>query len=179
MMKASHKLKVCAVAIVSPALLLGVAACGESSDDNGSDVSSATSSEASATASSVDSSAGNAADSPSSLAAPEISVNGDDLDPAAFAPLACVRDEDDGRREIEYKAGDDRSVGKLEVDLALEPLALTSFELKHDGKEYEMDDAEKARAKVTENGDSYTVTGTAHEDDGRETIDVSVTVGCK
>lgn len=169
--RTSQVFKKCSIAVIAPAFLLGVAACGNDSDGAGipSDTPKGTATER------VD------ATTPSktaSLSAPEMTVNGNQVDMSTYAPIACVRGEEDGRQDIEYKAGDGGSPGKLEVDLALEPLALTSFELKYDGKEYEMDDAEKEKAEVTEGDKSYTITGTAHQDDGQETIDVKLTVGC-
>ena len=169
--RTSQVFRKCSIAVIAPAFLLGVAACGNDSDGAGipSDTPKGTATEW------VD------ATTPSktaSLTAPEMAVNGNQVDMSAYAPIACVRGEEDVRQDIEYKAGDGGSPGKLEVDLALEPLALTSFELKYDGKEYEMDDAEKEKAEVTEGDKSYTITGTAHQDDGQETIDVKLTVGC-
>ncbi|UBI06573.1 lipoprotein LpqH [Corynebacterium falsenii] len=179
----SKTIKKSSIAVISPVLFLGVAACGNDSDKDATSTETVTAGQSTVVESAEDSTASDStasatASNTASLNAPELKVNGNQVDTSAFAPIACVRGKDDGRQELEYKAGDDRAPGKLEVDLALEPLALTSFELKHDGKEYEMDDAEKAQAKVTEGDKSYTITGTAHQDDGQGTIDVKLTVGC-
>lgn len=171
----SQVLKKCSIVVILPALMLGVAACGEDSDGAGVSSETSPAGQSSSDASSI---APTTPSKTASLTAPKLSVNGRQVDMSSYAPIACVRSDDEGRQEFEYKAGDDNSQGKLKVDLALEPLALTSFELKYDGKEYEMDDAEKERAKVTEGDKSYTITGTAHQDDGQETIDVKLTVGC-
>lgn len=175
--RTSQVFRKCSIAVIAPAVLLGVAACGNDSDGAGIP-SDTTSAKETVTETVKDSAAATTPSKTASLTAPEMTVNGNQVDMSAYAPIACVRGEEDGRQDIEYKAGDGGSPGKLEVDLALEPLALTSFELKYDGKEYEMDDAEKEKAEVTEGDKSYTITGTAHQDDGQETIDVKLTMGC-
>ncbi|QFQ01915.1 hypothetical protein CUROG_02625 [Corynebacterium urogenitale] len=192
-MRNSLKTSKVAVALVSaPLLALGLAACGENSDDSStnsadntvtvtesanessSDDQTSSSAETSATSESQSSGAAEA----SSADAPMIKVGGSEVDNAAFQPVRCQEGEDDGRAQIEYEAGENNSENELDIDIYKDDLKLDSLDLELDRDEWEVEDEDKGNAQVTENNGEYTVKATVSQDDSSEKQDIEVTFTC-
>lgn len=192
-MRNSLKTSKVAVALVSaPLLALGLAACGENSDDSStnsadstvtvtesasessSDDQTSSSAETSATSESQSSGAAEA----SSADAPMIKVGGSEVDNAAFQPVRCQEGEDDGRAQIEYEAGENNSENELDIDIYKDDLKLDSLDLELDRDEWEVEDEDKGNAQVTENNGEYTVRATVSQDDSSEKQDIEVTFTC-
>ena len=192
-MRNSLKTSKVAVALVSaPLLALGLAACGENSNDSStnsadstvtvtesagessSDDQSSSSAETSANSESQSSGAAEAG----SADAPMIKVGGSEVDNAAFQPVRCQEGEDDGRAQIEYEAGENNSENELDIDIYKDDLKLDSLDLELDRNEWEVEDEDKGNAQVTENNGEYTVKATVSQDDSSEKQDIEVTFTC-
>lgn len=196
-MRNSLKTTKFALALVSaPVLALGVAACGENSNDSSTNAAESTvavtesaSDSASSESAASDSSASSQQESETSSAAagvgnssseaPNMKLGGNTIDNATFQPVRCEEGEDDGRAQIEYKAGENNSDNELDIDIYKDDLKLDSLDLELDRAEWEVEDADKGNAQVSENNGKYTVKATVTKDDSNnEKQDIEVTFTC-
>lgn len=185
----SNVLKSLTAAVAAPALLLGVAACGDSGEET---VNNATE-QAGDAASSATEKAGDAVDSAkadeststtaaadenSDLSQPKILLDGKPVD-GEFAPVKVKRTTDDGQQELKYEAGDGATELEVEILEGDNP-TLDGLSLKVDGKEWETSDQQERDAKVVKTGDRYVVSTEVHEDDNEQnTASVKVTFDAK
>lgn len=174
----SNVLKSLTAAVAAPALLLGVAACGDSGEETvnnateqaGDTVDSAKADESTSTT--------DAADENSDLSQPEILLDGKPVD-GEFAPVKVERSTDDGQQELKYEAGDGATELEVEIIEGDNP-TLDELSLKADGKEWETSDQQERDAKVVKTGDRYVVSTEVHEDDNEQnTASLKVTFDAK
>ncbi|HIW94890.1 MAG TPA: lipoprotein LpqH [Candidatus Corynebacterium gallistercoris] len=176
--------KTAAVAVAVPALALGLAACSDDSSNEAVTVTETAAPETSAEATENSTEETAAKTSEESAATtddretPIIELDGKEIDASAFTPVRCEHGEDGGRPEIAYDAGQDDSENELDLEIITEPLGLDDFDLEHGGKDYEMDDTQKASATVEKQGEAYVITGIAQEDDSDRTVKVKITARC-
>lgn len=187
--------KTAAALMATPLLAFGLAACGENSNDSSTnEASTVTVTESAADSAGSDSSASASSESASETSdsetssaaagsdeAPMIKVGGNEVDNAAFTPVRCQQGEDDGRAQIEYEAGKNDSDNELDIDIYTDDKSLDSLDLELNNEEWEVEDADKANAEVTENNGEYTVKATVTKDGfgNDEKQDIEVTFTCK
>lgn len=179
----TNVLKSLTAAAAVPALLLGVAACGDSGEETvnnateqaGDAASSATekAGDAAASATSDDDDDADETEQTSSDK-PEILLDGNPVE-GDFTPVKIKHETDDGQKELKYEAGKNDTELEVEIIEGDEPM-LSGLSLKSGGKEWETSDMQEREAKVVKSGDKYTVTTDVHEDDNEQnTASVEVT----
>ncbi|MBC2681018.1 hypothetical protein GSS87_01040 [Corynebacterium sp. 4HC-13] len=179
--------KTASVLAVTPFLLAGLAACGENSNESSTTeastvtVTESVSESATAAGSSSSSSSSSGSAAADSGKAPTIKVDGNTVDNSAFTPVRCKQDQDDGHPLIEYEAGKDRSGNELDIDIFTDIKTLDSLDFDLNNEEWEVDDADKANATVTEHNGEYTVKATVTKDEhgSNQKKNIEVTLSCK
>lgn len=171
-----------ALSALAAPLLIGMTACGGSTDSDAASTVTVTEDSSSATASTTTTTSTENADTNEHAehqhGQPDIhyTLNGTDA-PGAFVTHKCKVTQD----EVEFKAADKTNNGEeIKVDLDLNPLKLDEIELYHEGVEYETTEAQEADADVSQSNGSYTVRtqATSKADAQADPIDVEISFSC-
>lgn len=97
-----------------------------------------------------------------------------------FRPTRCEYGEDDGVPDVELEADRTAGDGELEVEIDLtDPPRLVDYSVDEAAdREWEAEDAQEQAARVTVDGDTYTVVGDVTLDDSREVVPLEVSFTC-
>lgn len=111
-------------------------------------------------------------------AAPTVQLNDRPVD-ATFEPARCEWGTDDGRPQLDFRAGSDATGGDLDVELiTTDPPILDDFTLEAGGTEWEATSENRRDAQITVEGDNYRIISQVTEDDGTRTAKLEVNFTC-
>ncbi|NLE78902.1 MAG: hypothetical protein GX610_04850 [Rhodococcus sp.] len=111
-------------------------------------------------------------------AAPTVQLDDRPID-ASFEPARCEWGTDDGRPQLEFRAGSDATGGDLDVELVTtDPPILDDFTLEADGTEWEATSENRRDAQITVDGDNYRIISQVTEDDGTRTAKLEAHFTC-